>query len=527
MRDRPFRKPVALHTVLHELEEEADNPKSLINRSGRGKRTELIQITSGCYNTLKELENLLIRHKSLGTGNKRLRDRIQFNNADLQHIRQSLTMNTGVLNSFLSSLNSSSLGRIERKLEESIETKLDQIIRDVRSGNKNEDLLSVADDDLTDDEKAGPWEALEDELSEQGIDRETLKKHKPWIEAQLHRRLIHDSSQDEGDQDNEDSSGETSHDERDQDKEDSSDEASVSSGNSSKTIEPSEYRNQEAPKSIQLKGKTPMHRPGDTTQRSISNPEILDVPRGGHFHFSRSSSLSSISQVDDNPFSVHFRAAAPTSFTFQEIDTAGHHDDNDYISENGYRSSSLHTVVATERENQSKRGPDNREVRMSALRGSLSGGSHEGLEETAHLDRPSPTMQVSTQRMREEHPNLRRENGRTLTDLDSSDILNSPEILLDLGMPERQSLELEWQLQSISSSLMSASSDYLRFLFNLPSKKDTQIQHPSPTAQHLCIFEDIISSLESLRTRGSEEATLRKAGLLVEAQRWVRAVSMK
>ncbi|KAL9089754.1 MAG: hypothetical protein Q9165_005548 [Trypethelium subeluteriae] len=506
---------VALHTVLRELEEEADNPKSLINRSGKSKRTELSRITSGCYNTLKELENLLTRHKSLGTGNKRLRDRINFSNADLQHIRQSLTMNTGVLNSFLLSLNSGSLGRIERKLEESIETKLDQIIRDVRSGNKDEELLSVADDDLTDDEKAEPWEALEDELSEEGIDRETVKKHKPWIEAQLHQRLIHDSSQDEADEN----------------KEDSSDEASISSSDSSRTIEPSDSRDREVSKSDLSKGKPPTYRPGDNAQ--------------------------SVSRTEDNPFSVHFNAIIPTiadpgvneiilahrrlsdaeerrPLTFPEMGVDGHHDDENYASEDACLSSSMHTVATMEGQDQSNGALCNREIRMSALEEPpFEGGPQDCLRETPDLDRPSLPMQMWTQvmqrwtqRMREEHPTLPEEDGGTRGVEDRPDVTNTPRILLNLAGSERQILELESQLQSVSVSLKNVASDYLRFLANLPGERDTQIQHPSPSPQYSYILEDIILRLESMRTTNFESATLRKAGLLVEAQRWARAISM-
>ncbi|KAI9705165.1 MAG: hypothetical protein M1820_005312 [Bogoriella megaspora] len=178
---------VALHTVLRELEDETTNPRSLINRND--KATELGRVSSGSHATLKELDTILSRYRSLGTSRKGLRDRLQFGSESLQHIRQSLVLNTGVLNFFLTSLNTGALGRIEQKLEESIEAKLDQIILDMRSGHVDEDVLSVAADDTPDDEVSNTWKALEDKLQDNDINRTTLEEHKEWIKVQLRDKL--------------------------------------------------------------------------------------------------------------------------------------------------------------------------------------------------------------------------------------------------------------------------------------------------------------------------------------------------
>lgn len=70
------REVIALHTCIKELEEDARNPVSLLNRKGKGKKKDIL--LRNCVTVLRELQQLVKKYRSLGTYSKRAWDRIRF-----------------------------------------------------------------------------------------------------------------------------------------------------------------------------------------------------------------------------------------------------------------------------------------------------------------------------------------------------------------------------------------------------------------------------------------------------------------
>ena len=108
---------ISLHTSLKELEDEINNPDSILNRTGAGKKKEVTLLVKNCERVLQQLNKKLIKYKSLGTASKRTFDRLRWSAENLQEIREKILAYTSSLTLFLTTLGTGSLGRIEKKLE--------------------------------------------------------------------------------------------------------------------------------------------------------------------------------------------------------------------------------------------------------------------------------------------------------------------------------------------------------------------------------------------------------------------------
>jgi hypothetical protein len=170
----PF-KVIALHTAIKELEDEIENPDSILNRTGAGKKSELGLLVRNCMGVLQQLNKLLIKYKSLGTGSKKAWDRLRWGTENLSDIREKLIAHTSSLTLFLTTLGTGSLGRIEKKL--------DELIADVQAGRREQTVLSIADDD--EDESEAQWKTWKNELVDDGFTKVELEGHKHWIKARL------------------------------------------------------------------------------------------------------------------------------------------------------------------------------------------------------------------------------------------------------------------------------------------------------------------------------------------------------
>jgi hypothetical protein len=161
------------------LEDEVKNPKSLLNRCGDALRDEFNHILENVQTSLKDLERIVLKYRSLGTMERRAWDRARFGLKDLNTIRQKLTYHTAQIKLFLSTLTMSSLGRIESLLED--------FIREIRGGRRARTLLSI--DQGGDDAVVG-WKQLESDLSEGGIPFEDIERHRDDIEEYLAQLIM-------------------------------------------------------------------------------------------------------------------------------------------------------------------------------------------------------------------------------------------------------------------------------------------------------------------------------------------------
>lgn len=170
---------LSLHAAVKELQDEAENEESILNRAGLGRKKELIDNIQNCTEVLAQLEDLLTRFNSLGTKRKKVFDVLKFGSQGLQEIRQKLMLHTSSLTLFLTRLGTGSLGRIEKKL--------DDIAADIRAARHEPSLSSVCvDNDVIEQDSA--WHILMKELSDD-FAPEDIEAHKSEIKAYI-RRLI-------------------------------------------------------------------------------------------------------------------------------------------------------------------------------------------------------------------------------------------------------------------------------------------------------------------------------------------------
>ncbi|KAE8441293.1 hypothetical protein EG329_005559 [Mollisiaceae sp. DMI_Dod_QoI] len=170
------RELSTLHTIIHELEDEARMPTSLLNRRGSNRKSELYDMLRNLSSVLEQIEDIAERYHSLGKDQKRAWDRIKFAGTDLATLRSKLLVHIGGINVFIASLSAGSLARIEGIL--------DDLVRDIQEGKKEPSIISTHQ---TTDEAA--WNELERELIGDGITKQDIETYKEDIKEYL-KKLI-------------------------------------------------------------------------------------------------------------------------------------------------------------------------------------------------------------------------------------------------------------------------------------------------------------------------------------------------
>jgi hypothetical protein len=179
----------SLHTALKELEDEASDPQSLLNRRGARRKDELFMIRDNIETALQQLDDIVKRYQSLGRREKKTWDRVRFAAEDLDAIRGKLVFHTSAISLFLQSLSVGSLGRIEGVLED--------LVREVRAGKKEKTLLSACGEEEEEDYDAFAWAELKRELEEEGISGQDIEKYKDAIKIHL-KNLVGDNRDGDG-----------------------------------------------------------------------------------------------------------------------------------------------------------------------------------------------------------------------------------------------------------------------------------------------------------------------------------------
>ena len=96
------RELSSLHTILHELEDEAKIPTSLLNRRGSDRKPELDRLLTNLSTTLKQIEDIVERYHSLGRDQKKTWDRVKFATKDLAELRSKVQSHINGINLFIS-----------------------------------------------------------------------------------------------------------------------------------------------------------------------------------------------------------------------------------------------------------------------------------------------------------------------------------------------------------------------------------------------------------------------------------------
>jgi len=155
---------------LKNFAEEVENPKSLLKCRGAAMRDEFNHVLGNVQQLLKELEKMVLKHRSLATLEKRTWDRLRFGMKELNTMRQKLTYHTAQMELFLSSLTVGALGRIENLLE--------YFVLEVRSGRRAPTILSI---EQGGEEGAVGWMRLESDLFESGVAFKDIERHRDDI----------------------------------------------------------------------------------------------------------------------------------------------------------------------------------------------------------------------------------------------------------------------------------------------------------------------------------------------------------
>lgn len=168
------RELSSLHMILHELEDEAKSPTSLLNRRGTGRKAELETLIGNLDEVLRQIGIIVERYHSLGRDQKKAWDRVRFAGEDLANLRGKLTFHIGTIELFISSLSASALARIEGIL--------DELVKDVKAGKKEPSEISAVAEEEGDE---AAWSLLERKLIGDGITKVDVERYKDDIREYL------------------------------------------------------------------------------------------------------------------------------------------------------------------------------------------------------------------------------------------------------------------------------------------------------------------------------------------------------
>ena len=174
------REVISLHAAIKELEDEAGKTNSLLKNASDTKRQELKQIIKNIRTVLGQLEKLVTKYQSLSSKHRKKWDIFKFGTEGLNEIRSKVVFHTSAINLFLTTLNTESLSRIEKKL--------DDIVNEFRRGDRDASSVAQLDEDVPEAEEQ--WQTLKTELIDHGFTRQDIEVHKEWIKARLHELII-------------------------------------------------------------------------------------------------------------------------------------------------------------------------------------------------------------------------------------------------------------------------------------------------------------------------------------------------
>ncbi|KAM5447423.1 hypothetical protein MaudCBS49596_005934 [Microsporum audouinii] len=169
-----------LYLILKEIECEAQDPNSILNRHGRGQHAYLYTAVANIKPTLQELEGLATKYRALGRSDKRTWDRVKFAAEQVADLRAKLSYHITAIGVLRNGISSMAIVRIERILED--------IKNDIHLGKRPPTVLSaptepsqasvssrrelateLIEDGISQIEIDSNWEAIVRYLEEPGI----------------------------------------------------------------------------------------------------------------------------------------------------------------------------------------------------------------------------------------------------------------------------------------------------------------------------------------------------------------------
>lgn len=183
-----------LCVLLGRMHDEADRPGSVLVRNSTD-REELRDVLRGCRKTVRELDAVVMRFRSLSSSRKKNWDRVRLGTKDLGALRTKLTQHTSSITAYLETVGLGSLARIEDRLNtipDQILQGIDGLAAEIRAGRREGSVMTTYEDDEKD-----VWRQFRRELvTTDGITSSTIHRYKPLIRLYL-RKLAEEGKLDE------------------------------------------------------------------------------------------------------------------------------------------------------------------------------------------------------------------------------------------------------------------------------------------------------------------------------------------
>ena len=194
------RETSSLHVVLDRLHIEVAKPDSFMHRRSGTYGRELESISDGCGEVLGQLDKILVKYNALNEQSalseqersvRRLWKKIRFGNGAVvvvAELRSRITYYTSALSLFLNLISASTVGDVEKKMDQAdedlkdIKVAVNSIAARLMTTSESHDgsiMTAYANDDRD------AWRELRRELLDEGILDSLVRKHKRTIMAYM------------------------------------------------------------------------------------------------------------------------------------------------------------------------------------------------------------------------------------------------------------------------------------------------------------------------------------------------------
>lgn len=162
----------SFHIVILEMQDQAQDKSSLLNRRGAGWRQELLSLCANMQGSLKELDALFKEYQNMGNNVWLM---FQMGQQKLSGLRAKLNLQIGCINQFMGSLTMADVGRMEPMIGQIL-----RILRDSAKGERSKAQIILSAHMIHNE---GTWAPVELELRTGGIPVDYIQANRDRIEA--------------------------------------------------------------------------------------------------------------------------------------------------------------------------------------------------------------------------------------------------------------------------------------------------------------------------------------------------------
>ena len=189
----------ALSNIIQRLQDDLQEPDSLLSNKGPPRKRELSDIIDGARQALAQSEKLINANSSVQDGSranvgKRVWHSYRVGSADLDILTGRMTFYVACINAFLQSLEGSAIARIERRVDQIYEKLVEQDMAGTNDGSRPVSTVSVAESlrSRLEMDSEGVWKQLKAALEAEAIPKDCLATYKDDVVAYLQEKLSSD-----------------------------------------------------------------------------------------------------------------------------------------------------------------------------------------------------------------------------------------------------------------------------------------------------------------------------------------------